>query len=274
MIRFAAIMSMILLAGSIAVAQTSSDQASPAQSSTPQAESTPTPAAPSGQDQNPPAEPPPPMPAPTTVHFAVPKWQAFAGYSLFHADIGILNGTNFDVDLHIYPKTLVPQTNFNGWSAEGQYNFGRWVGGAVDISGFSGKPFVGLQGVGNVPTENSYTILAGPVISYRSKAKTIPYIHALFGWNHVSLSSGALTGTPIPVASAGSSFTDFAMALGAGVDYKITPRVAFRVGQLDWFHTSVDVNSFYGDAFGVGLFQGFSAKQRNIRFTTGVVVNF
>jgi opacity protein-like surface antigen len=271
MIRFAAIMSMILLAGSIAIAQTSPDQASAPQNSPAQAEPAQTPP-PNGQDQNPPAEPAPPMPTPAPS--AVPKWQGFLGYSLFHAGIGILNGTNFDVDLHIYPKTLVPQTNFNSWSGEAQYNFGRWVGGAVDVSSYSGKPFTGLQGVGNVPTENSYTILAGPVISYRTKGRAVPYVHALFGWNHSSLSSGPLTGTPIPVVSAGASFTDFAMALGGGVDYKIVPRVSFRVGQLDWFRTSIDLNSFYGDAFGLGLFQGFESKERNIRISSGVVVNF
>jgi opacity protein-like surface antigen len=273
-LRSLATITFLFLSGSLGLAQSASDSNQPAAGSPAQAESAQAAAATSGQAQNPPTETEPPMPAPTPAPTLVPKWQAFFGYSFFHAGIGRLNGTNFDVDLHIYPKTLVPQTNFNSWSAELQHNFGRWVGGVVDFSTYSGKPFTGLDGVGNVPTENSYTILAGPVISYRAKSRAVPYVHALFGWNHASLSAGPLTGTSVPVLSAGSSFTDFTMALGGGVDYKITQRVAFRVGQLEWFRTSVDLNSFYGDALGVGLFQGFESKERNLRLSSGVVVNF
>jgi opacity protein-like surface antigen len=267
-LRSIATITFLSLIASIALAQGSPDQTPPEQN--PPAQNPPS--------QNPPAQNPPaapaPTPSPTPAPLAVTKWQVFAGYSLFHAGVGILNGTNFDVDLGIYPKTLVPQTNFGGWNVEVQHNFGRWVGAVADFSGFSGKPFTGLQGVGGVPSETSYSILAGPVISYRAKKNIVPYIHALFGWNHVNLDSGPLTGTPIPASSAGATYTDFAMAFGGGVDYKVTRRVAVRIGQLDWFRTTIDLNSFYGDAFGTGLFAGFAAKERNIRFSTGIVVNF
>jgi opacity protein-like surface antigen len=251
--------SFTLLIGSVAFAQSSPAQETPAQSS---------------PTENPPAPIPP---APRPIEF--PKVQVFGGYSLFHQGIGNLNGTNFDVDLHVYPRTLVPQTNFTGWNAEAQYNFGAWVGGVVDFSGYSGKPFTTPVGVSGAPSTTSYSILAGPVVSYRKWRRVTPYAHALFGWNRVNLSASTLNettaiGSPIPVSSVGETSTNFAMAFGAGGDYKVTRHVAIRFGQLDWFRTTINYNSFYGTAFNATLIQGFETKERNLRFSAGIVVGF
>ncbi len=132
----------ILLIGSIALAQTppaqNSGQSSPGQSSEP---SSPAPDSPA---QTPPVQEqaaPPPAPPVAPVPMAIPKVQVFAGYSLFRADLGNLNSTNFDVDLNLFPNTLVTRNNFNGWSAEAQYNFGPWVGAVIDVSGYARLAF-------------------------------------------------------------------------------------------------------------------------------------
>jgi opacity protein-like surface antigen len=266
---FAVFVSLSLLSGSSAFAQSTPAQETAAQSAP--AQETP---AQSSPTENPPV---PPAPAPKPIEF--PKVQVFGGYSLFHEGKGNLNATDFDVDLHIYPRTLVPQTNFTGGNAEAQYNFGAWVGGVVDVSGYSGMPFTTPVGLSGAPSLTSYSILAGPVVTYRKWRRVTPYVHALFGWNHVNLGAGTLSettaiGSPTAVSSAGESSSDFAMAFGGGADYKVTRHVAIRFGQLDWFHTSLNFNSFYGTAFNSTLVQGFETKERNLRFSAGIVVRF
>jgi hypothetical protein len=271
----------ILLIGSIALAQTppaqNSGQSSPGQSSEP---SSPAPDSPA---QTPPVQEqaaPPPAPPVAPVPMAIPKVQVFAGYSLFRADLGSLNSTNFDVDLNLFPNTLVTRNNFNGWSAEAQYNFGPWVGAVIDVSGYLGLPFTPAPGVGGLPSGTSYSILAGPVVTYRKWKNFNPFAHALFGWNRMSIGASTLTGVTyppaalVPLSSTATSFNDFVMAFGAGVDYKLTRRFDLRLGQLEWFHTSLNMNSFYGTAFSSTLVQGFPTKERNLRFSTGVVVKF
>ena len=76
------------------------------------------------------------------------------------------------------------------------------------------------------------------------------------------------------MASASSSYTDFALALGGGIDYKISRRFALRLGQVDYFHTSVNMNTLYDGAFGTAAIEGLATHQRNIRFSTGILVRF
>jgi opacity protein-like surface antigen len=205
-----------------------------------------------------------------------PKVQVFGGYSLLHADSGGLNGTILDFNLRQFPNTFDVRSNFNGWNAEAQYNFSSWVGVAADFSGFCGSQMTvrSPSPVSGLPNGNSYSILAGPVISYRAQKKLTPFAHALFGWNRTSLSASTFTGTSFPVASVSTHYDDFTLALGGGVDYKVFRRFAVRLAQLDWYHTSLNLNSFYGTAFNTTVFQGLATRERNLRFSAGIVVNF
>jgi opacity protein-like surface antigen len=207
---------------------------------------------------------------------STPRVEVFGGYSLMHADTGKLNGNTLDIDLGQFPNTFGVKSNFNGWNAEAQYNFGPWVGIVADFGGRYGTPITSASSnrISGLPTETSYSFLAGPVISYRARKKITPYVHALFGWDRTSLSASTLTGTSPLVSSTATTYTDFTMALGGGVDYKLSRRFAVRLGQVDWFHTSLNLNSFYGSAFGAGLFQGLATHERNFRFSTGIVFNF
>jgi opacity protein-like surface antigen len=207
---------------------------------------------------------------------SLPKVVVFGGYSLMHLDTGKLSGNTVDIELNQFPNTFGLKTNFNGWNAEAQYNFSPWVGVVADFGGRYGTPITstGPNVIKGLPNESSYSFLVGPVVSYRARKKITPYLHALFGLDRSSLSAGTLTGSVPPVSSVATTYTDFAVALGGGVDYKISRRFAVRVGQLDWFHTSLNLNSFYGSAFGAGLFEGLAIKEKNWRFSTGIVFNF
>jgi opacity protein-like surface antigen len=206
---------------------------------------------------------------------STPKLQVFAGYSLLQADTGKLTGNTVDVDLHQPFNTFGVASNVNGWNAEAQYNFDRWFGIAADFGGRYGTPIIaGSASLSGLPNSAAYSVMAGPVLSYRAKVRITPFVHALFGFDRTSLSASTITGLSSPVSSAAITNNDFALALGGGLDYKLSRHLGIRVGQLDYFHTSVNLNSFYGSAFGVGLFEGLATHQRNLRFSTGIVLKF
>ena len=207
-----------------------------------------------------------------------PKVQLFGGYSLLRADHGKLTGALLDLDLRQSSNPFAVQTYFfNGWNAEAQYNAGRWLGIAVDAGGRSGTPITEARGstLAGLPKETAYSFLAGPVISYRTKSRVTPFVHALFGWDRTSLAASTITGSVTsPVSVTATTYNDFAMAVGVGVDCRIAQHFSVRLGQLDWYHTSVNLNKFYTHAFGGSLLQGLATHQVNYRFSAGAVVRF
>jgi opacity protein-like surface antigen len=206
---------------------------------------------------------------------AAPKVQVFGGYSFMRVGTGGLNPSTLDADLHQFPNTFNIGSNFNGWSGEAQYNVGRWLGIVADVGGEYGNPFTArTSGVSGLPKMTEYSFLAGPVVSYRTKSRLTPYVHALFGWDRASLAASHITGTASPVNSSASSYTSFATVFVGGVDYKISRRFALRLAQVDYFRTTLDLNSLYGNAFGPGLFQGLPTHESNIRVSTGIAIWF
>lgn len=207
-----------------------------------------------------------------------PKVQVFGGYSLFHADTGGLSGPVADSVLGAPSGTFGVSSNFNGWNAEAQYNVRRWFGIVADFSGHYGAPLTAssTSGVSGLPGANAYSILFGPALSYKTKARLTPFAHALFGFDRARLNESTLSGLPdtSPGFSNAVSDTSFAMALGGGLDYKLTSRFAIRLGQVDYFYTNHDLNALYGGAFGPGLVSGLATHQNNLRFSTGIVFKF
>jgi opacity protein-like surface antigen len=198
--------------------------------------------------------------------------QVFAGYSLMHADTGGLTGSTLDSALREPSGTLGVASNFNGWNAEAQYNLKPWLGIVADLAGHYGAPITGSRLIAGLPSMNEYSFLFGPSFSFRTATRVRPFVHALFGWDQASLSASTISGLSSAVTSAATTYSDFAMALGGGLDYKLSPHVVVRVGQLDYLYTDYNLNSLYGSALGVGLFQGLATHENNLRFSTGIVL--
>jgi opacity protein-like surface antigen len=209
---------------------------------------------------------------------ATSKVQVFGGYSMVRVDHGGLTGGLLDADLEQASNPFALRTYFlDGWNAEAQYNTGRWLGIAVDFGGRYGTPITASRGrtLAGLPKETAYSFLAGPVVSYRTKSRITPFAHGLFGWDRTSLGASTITGSVTsPVSVASTDYNDFAMALGGGVDCRITHHLSLRAGQLDWYRTSVNLNKFYTSAFGGSLLQGLHTNQTNYRFSAGAVVSF
>jgi hypothetical protein len=150
----------------------------------------------------------------------------FLGYSYNRADTGADN-----------------RGNLNGWEGSVEGKFLPYVGIVADVSAQYGSlpdPYLGVNASTRV---QSY--LFGPRVSF-STGKIRPFAHILIGAAHVNESDFGFS----------NSETDFADAVGGGIDYHLIPRVSWRV-QLDDLQTR---------------FNG--SRQDDGRFSTGLVLKF
>lgn len=207
---------------------------------------------------------------------ATPKVQVFGGYSIVHAGNGSFSGATLDFDLREQNSPFGIASFFPGWNAEGQYNIERWLGIVVDGSGRYGEPITSKGGdqLSGLPKLTGYTLMVGPVFSFKNKTKFTPFVHALFGYDRASLSSSTITGVSSPVTSAATTYTDAAVALGGGVDFKVSRHFAIRLAQLDDLHTTHNFNQFYGSAFPGRVFEGLPSHENNFRASAGIIVKF
>jgi opacity protein-like surface antigen len=207
---------------------------------------------------------------------STPKFQAFGGFAFFHADNGGINAVTLDEDLKEPNSPFDTNSNFTGWNAEGQYNFTRMFGIAVDGGGRYGQPITQsrFSRLSGLPNGNGYTLMAGPVVSFPGKSRFTPFIHFLFGYDRISLKASTITGvaTPVPVLSTTSN--DVALSPGGGVDFRVFRRFSVRLAQVDYLATTHNLNHLYGDAFPTGVFQTLGTHERNVRISTGLVVRF
>ncbi|MCL5005335.1 MAG: hypothetical protein M1404_02275 [Acidobacteria bacterium] len=133
----------------------------------------------------------------------------------------------------------------NGWQASVTENATDWLGITQEFGGFYGTER--LQGFDN--HFSMFSILSGPRFSYPRLKVVTPFAHALFGYDQTSVS---LPGTNLSATS-----SSYAMALGGGMDVKVSGHIAIRLFQADYYLT-----------------RDFGSTQNNLRFSAGVVFRF
>lgn len=173
-----------------------------------------------------------------------PKAEIYGTYSFLRADIDYFN----DESLHGF-----------GFGVQG--NPKPWLGLVFEYGGNYGKSQV-KQFRGTVyqtPVDvdtSTTTYLFGPRFSARSKAVTA-YAHGLFGLARnnieVVLPNGLNEGQ-----------SQFAFAIGGGIDINLGKHFALRAGQFDYLpiHSDLPLNN------------GGSSWLRNFRYQTGIVYKF
>ncbi len=135
-----------------------------------------------------------------------------------------------------YQYSRQNSTNLNGWNGSLTGNFNPWFGLTADLSGaYHSEGGVGFR---------SYTYTFGPTIASRNFERFTPFAHALFGGFHQSADAGSM--------SLGTA-NGFALILGGGVDADLSPRVAVRVGQLDYmrFHANGGSSNIFRYSAGI-----------------------
>jgi hypothetical protein len=157
-------------------------------------------------------------------------------------------------------------SNLYGWDASIAVNLNRWFGIDSEFSGHYGPSFGGAVAVllpaplpptvVNTDTNsNVYTFLFGPQVSYRRHKTLTPFAHVLAGFARSGFSVTVSSPT-FNFHTSGSS-SAFAMAIGGGVDARLTRSLDFRIIQVDYLPTRFS-----------------SSTQNNARITTGLVYRF
>jgi opacity protein-like surface antigen len=145
----------------------------------------------------------------------VPKAEVFAGFQ--YGRINDLRAVNTGL-------------NTSGFTVEGTYNVNKVLGVVADF----GASYSNKQ-------TNLYSYMFGPRVSLRNNSRITPFAHALFGGAHASR---------VPANTPGTfkSASGFAMALGGGLDVKLTQRVSLRPFQGEYYYTRIGVNNLQRDS--------------------------
>jgi opacity protein-like surface antigen len=169
------------------------------------------------------------------------KFEVFGGYSYFRASV-----TETGVILCPGPpcptSTVTGHPNLNGWEASAEYKPFNEIGLVADFGGNYGS-LPRSMGGGSMHTN---TYLFGPRVSLPGRVS--PFVHVLAGAAHQSTSPGT---NPSQFFFPAHSTNAFAIALGGGVDVKLTPLVRLRLVQLDYvgskfglsFHSQARISS-------------------------------
>lgn len=151
------------------------------------------------------------------------KPEFFAGFSIDSIDTGIeqsgvffqnsnnrLAGYGFDTSATgFFHKNFGIEGNFDGHFRTKTFSVGTTATG----------PFTPVE-----TKFRDFNFLAGPHLKFTtSNSKVSPYVHALVGGNHSSV-SGTTTGV-----SVSDSGTDFALKIGGGIDFGMTNHVGLRL---------------------------------------------
>lgn len=110
----------------------------------------------------------------------------------------------------------------------------------------------------------SFNYLGGPHVRFPNHTRVTPFLHALAGVSNNRFAYRATaTGATTPAADVSVSVTDFALALGGGLDVRVKERVALRLFQVEYNPIFVrdrpELNT-----------QG-SRRVDNVRFSIGLV---
>jgi opacity protein-like surface antigen len=170
------------------------------------------------------------------------KFEAFGGYSY----------------LRVNPGFSEPGLNFNGGSGSLAYNVTPWLSGVADFGGYH------WSGSNDFVSGDStvVTYLFGPKIAVH-RGPITPFAQVLFGGAHLSGSandcSDAVVHSEGFIGGCGvsGSANSFAMALGGGLDWNVTPHIGVRLIQAEYLMTR----------FG-------SDTQNNARISAGVTLRF
>ncbi len=131
-----------------------------------------------------------------------------------------------------YSYTRIEDRNWTGWSAAAARNLSRYLGIVLDVGSPSSSETMNYEGITFQSDYRTYTIMAGPKITLRDKARTSPFVQLMFGAAHESgkivMSQGDVV---IPASTYANN--DFAMSLAFGADYTLKGPFAIR-GQFDY----------------------------------------
>jgi opacity protein-like surface antigen len=173
--------------------------------------------------------------------------EVFGGYSFLRDNTSSSVDPFIDCLAQSFPvcdNRFGSNVGLNGWQAALTENVTKRLGVTEELAGYYGTRDIKGASHGF----NTFSVLAGPRLSYPHFKSFTPFAHALFGYGQTRASEG----------SAGL-ITDrsFAFALGGGLDVNVTSRLGIRLFQADYYRTKI-----------------FSGTQNNVRISAGFIFHF
>lgn len=147
-----------------------------------------------------------------------------------------------------YSAVFTQDITLHGFQASVAGNVNKWFGLVAEFGGAYDRDTLGS---GLKVESTVYTYLFGPRFSRRGNGRATLFAHSLFGGVH---GRGRIEGLELNRLETANGF---AMALGGGVDVKLSERLALRVLQADYLLTRVD-----------------SETANNARLSAGLVIRF
>jgi opacity protein-like surface antigen len=202
----------------------------------------------------------------------VPVAEVYGGYSLVRVNTG----------------TQVNAFNANGGIGAFQYNVNKNFAIVAEFGG-TANGHVSVHSPGIDADQTQFSYLFGPRISVNKTGRVAPFVEFLFGGVHNSRSFSIPTalvpaGTTIPrgitVEPGSSGYTKlrstqnaFAMAMGGGLDVKVTKVIAVRPIQLDYLPTHFSPFNFSIADLSLNA-RNDVRWQNNLRYSAGVTFRF
>jgi len=145
-----------------------------------------------------------------------------------------------------------------GWNVSGVRNLNNYFGIEFDITGLYSWRSEDIFYMQLNTDLSRYFFLAGPKFTNRSGGNWAPYLHLLAGAARASGSIKLVQHDGQLYSSRSEKMYEFAMALGAGIDYKLKGPLAIRLFQADLINTHGDLGWVKGGrvTFGLILRQG------------------
>jgi hypothetical protein len=187
----------------------------------------------------------------------VPKADLFFGYSF----------------LRYNSAQTIPAFTANGGVGTLGWNFNNHIALEAELGGYHN---------GNVNDfhfdSTSFSYLFGPRISLGRSKKFDPYIHALFGGQHLTSSIAAdsvLVVNPLLTPPESDRFkasqNAFAMAVGGGIDIKMSRHVLLRPVQIDYYLSRFEAPEI---VIPTGSTANIARNQNNFRYAAGIAFSF
>lgn len=157
----------------------------------------------------------------------LPRTEIFGGYSYMRLDA---DGQT-DQDL-------------NGFNTSFTYNFNSFIGATAEFSAAFGTLTTGMGTTATTQDQDFYFYLFGPKFTFRGNERFTPYAHILLGAVTQDLGNvlTSTTGTTTTTTSTPNN-TQFAMAIGGGLDVSVTERLSLRAIQADYVLTRLAPNT-------------------------------
>ena len=184
----------------------------------------------------------------------IPKTEVFLGYSLVRLS------SNGDI---------IPSRNLNGGSGQFVYNIDKGFGIAFDAGAVTNNDNI-RQSI--VDTTVAHLVV-GPRYKFNQHSNFQPYLQALFGGAYTTTSTQifAVVANPLnapnPISVPGETVSarlvasrrSFAMAIGGGLDWKVSKHMQVRPVAFDYFMVRPE-----------SLIRGGTRERDNWRYSAGV----